>query len=391
MKILFDARVFSKGEVSGIPEYARLLLEHLLKIDTLNEYSLFLNSFLGVPSPVDRKKYKNLSVFNMHIPNRVLDFLFKYINQPKIDIIMGADVIFSPHFNILSHKKNTPRVVTFHDLSFERFPQFYSPRGKLWHWRQNPKKQAEDAQEIIAVSNSTKVDLVEYYKISPEKISVVYSGVNPFFSLPVLPSHLYEFQKEHNLPKRFILTLGTIEPRKNIQGLVRAFNIIKQKEDMRDVKLVIAGKDGWLCDDIYKEINVSPWRGDIIMWGQASLEEARNLYKLASVFATPSFLEGFGFPALEAQTCGVPVVASNRGSLPEILERSALLCDPKNDEELALHIFTLFSDQELREDMISRGYENVRRFDWEKTAQKTLEIFKKYKTSLSENIESVEI
>ncbi len=390
MKILFDGRVLAKGEVSGIPEYARLLFTYLLKIDLANEYSLFLNSFLGITPPINIRHHANASMVNTHIPNRLLDFSFKFFHQPKVDFFVRPDVIFSPHFNILAKRKSTPRIITFHDLSFERFPEFHSPREKLWHWRQNPKKQAEDADEIIAISNSTKVDLVELYKISPKKISVVYSGINPYYLLPVLPSQLYAFRQDRALPKNFIFTLSTLEPRKNISGVVRAFNILKEKKECRDFKLVIAGKEGWLCDDMYKTINDSPWRDDIILWGPASYEEARNLYHLASVFVCASFFEGFGFPPLEAQSCGTPVVSSNTGSLPEVLGRSALLYDPRDEEGMASGVCSLIDNEELRNDMIARGFENIQRFEWEKTAAETLNIFKKY-TKGRTDIEATEI
>ncbi|MEW6617254.1 MAG: glycosyltransferase family 1 protein [Patescibacteria group bacterium] len=390
MRILFDGRVLTKGEVSGIPEYARLLFTHLLKIDLMNEYILFFNSFSKTTLPVDIKHHANASSLNFHIPNRALDFSFKFLHHPKVDFFTRPDVIFSPHFNVLAKNKKTPRIITFHDLSFERFPEFYSSREKLWHWRQNPKKQAESAEEIIAISNSTKVDLVELYKIPPQKISVVYSGINPFYLLPVLPSQLYSFREERGLPKNFILTLSTLEPRKNIPGLIRAFNILKEKEEYGDFKLIIAGKEGWLCDSIYEEIKKSQWRDDIVLWGPASYEEAKNLYHLASVFVCTSFFEGFGFPPLEAQACGTPVVSSNKGSLPEILERSALLYEPDNEEGIASGIASLIADKELREKIITLGFENVSRFEWEKTAQETLKIFKKYKKE-SSKVETMEL
>jgi len=390
MKILFDGRIFTKGEVSGIPEYARLLFTHLLKIDLMNEYVLFLNSFYKTTLPVDIKHHANASLLNFHIPNRALDLFLKFLHQPKIDFFTRPDVIFSPHFNVLAKSKKTPRIITFHDLSFERFPDFFSSREKLWHWRQNPKKQAENAEEIIAISNSTKVDLVEFYKIPPKKISVIYSGINPYYAIPVLPSQLYTFREERQLPKNFILTLSTLEPRKNIPGLIRAFNILKEKGDYRDFKLVIAGKEGWLCDSIYEEIKKSSWKDDIVLWGPASYEEAKNLYHLASVFVCTSFFEGFGFPPLEAQMCGTPVVSSNKGSLPEILERSALLYEPDNEEGIASGIESLITDKELREKMITLGFENASRFEWEKTARETLKIFEKYKKENSK-VETIEI
>lgn len=364
MQILFDARLLGRGEASGIEEYTKNLLTALLAVDQNNDYVLFCNRFTKFPI---FKQISNFKTINWHIPNKLLDFSARFLDFPKIDNYVKTDLIFSPHFNILSVAK-TPRVITFHDLSFLRHPDFFSWKQKFWHWLQNVKKQAQQAEKIIAVSEFTKNDLVNLLGIPPEKISVIYSGISEEFRKNPLPHTLNA--------KPYILYLGTLEPRKNVPAIIRAFNLLKQKPVFRDWQLVIAGRPGWLFNSIVKEATVSPYKEDIIFRGAVNSAERVSLYNLAKVFVYPSFFEGFGFPPLEAQACGCPVVVSDRTSLPEIMGASALLVNPWKIEDLATAIEQAGMNGELREKLITMGKENVKRFVWSKTARETLEVFK---------------
>lgn len=374
MKILIDIRSLIGNAVSGIPEYTRLLVENFCKIKSDYEYIFFANS-LRKQLSTDTLPQKARFV-NWHIPNKVLDFSTHFLHYPKIDAFYKPDVIFSPHFNSLA-VKNTPRVVTFHDLSFVRSPEFYSFRKRFWHFLEGPKYQAESADRIIAVSNSTKNDLIDFYKIPEEKVSVVYSGVNSFFFEKVPEEKLRVFRDARGLNRPFILFVGTLEPRKNITSIIRALNILKQKKSFSDLKLVIVGARGWLSDQIFIEAEHSKFREDIIFWGNASFEELRNLYQLAQVFIYPSFFEGFGFPPLEAQASGLPVITSNSGSLPEILGNSAFIVDPRDIYELVSAAEKILGDFFVREELREKGLKNARKFVWKKTAEATLSILEK--------------
>lgn len=365
MKILIDIRSLIGG-VSGIPEYTRLLIDYFYKIRPEYEYIFFANSFRKLFSHSAASK-------NWHIPNKILDFSTHFLGYPKIDAFYKTDVIFSPHFNSLA-VKNTPHIVTFHDLSFVRSPEFFSLRKKLWHFLEGPKHQAESADKIIAVSNSTKSDLIDFYKVPDEKISVVYSGINPFFFEKVSEEKLRDFRKSRGLEKPFILFVGTIEPRKNIISTIRLLNILKQKKSFSDLRLVIVGARGWLYNEIFTEAKRSQFKDDIVFWGNASFEELRNLYQLAQVFVYPSFFEGFGLPPLEAQASGLPVVASNSGSLPEILKDSAFIVNPRNIDELVSATERVLGDFFVREGLREKGLKNARGFSWGKTAEETMSI-----------------
>lgn len=374
MKILIDIRSLIGNAVSGIPEYTRLLIEHFHKIRPDYEYIFFANS-LRKPLSANALPQKARFV-NWHIPNKVLDFSMRFLGQPKIDVFYKSDVIFSPHFNSLA-VRSAPRVVTFHDLSFVRSPEFYSFRKRSWHFLEGPKQQAQAATKIIAISNATKSDLINFYKIPDEKISVVYSGVNPFFFEKISEEKLRAFRDARGLNQPFLLFVGTLEPRKNITAVIQLLNILKQKKAFSNLKLVIVGARGWLYDKIFLEAGRSQFKKDIVFYGSVSFEELRNLYHLARVFVYPSFFEGFGFPPLEAQACGSPVIASKNGSLPEILKNSALFINPHNVDELVSATEKILTDFFMREALIEKGLENVKRFTWENTARETLSILEK--------------
>ncbi len=368
MRIFIDARVLNNQKISGIFEYTKNLLNHLLKIDQENEYLLFLNSFRK------RRKidfnFKNIKILNYHLPNRFLELLTRFLNFPKIDQFIKADIFFQPNINILAFKEYQKRIMTIHDLSFVHFPEFFGYRERLWHWRQNLEKQIQKIGLIIAVSDFTREDILKTFKLRPEKVIRIYSGVNKFYQ-----------PKDFPLPSRpFILYLGTIEPRKNISTLIQAFNLLKKNnKKFQDFQLVLAGSFGWLYDKILKEAQESVYFSDIIFKGQVSEEEALVLYNTASVFVYPSFFEGFGFPPLEAQACGLPVIASDQTSLPEILGKSAILVNPHRVYELTSALEAVLTNDRLRKELKVKGFENVKRFDWDKTAQEFLLCLKSFR------------
>ena len=335
MKIIFDARVLTRGGLSGIEEYARNLLKTLLAVDSANRYFLFYSGLrkqpLNYQLPITN--YQSLKIIDWKIPNKIFEVSSRFLSWPKLDRFIEADLIFSPHFNILA-KTETPRVITFHDLSFLRHPYFFSQKQKFWHWLQNYKKQAQEAAKIIAVSEFTKSDLVNLLAVPEEKISVIYSGVDDQFKkMSADDRRLKDFRGKHKLDSPFILYLGTLEPRKNIPAIIRAFNALKSNPRFKDLKLILAGRPGWLYQNIANEIGKSSYGKDIALFGPVSGEDRVLLYNLAEVFIYPSFFEGFGFPPLEAQACGCPVIAADRASLPEILGQSAILIDPSRVEE----------------------------------------------------------
>ena len=353
MKILIDTRLLRKGNTSGVEEYTKLLIENILAIDQKNSYEFFSRFFL---------------------PNKILDISAKFFNYPKIDKFFKPDLVFSPHFNNIP-LENTPRVLTIHDLSFVHHPDFFSNRHKFWHYLQDIEKQISKAKIILTDSDFTKSDLINTFHVSHEKIKRVYPGLNNKFKR-IHPDE--QILAKYKIKKPYLLYLGTLEPRKNVISLVEAFEILKTAKKFKDLNLVIAGGRGWLYKEILKKINSSQFKEDIILTGSVEEGDKVHIYNGAEVFIYPSFFEGFGFPPLEAQACGVPVVASTRTSLPETLGNSAVLVDPWRIGDLAHAIEEILINPNWKIYLVSAGFRNSKRFSWKKTAEEIISIFENF-------------
>jgi len=396
MKIGIDIRVLAKGTRTGVEEYTINLLSNLLPINNNIRYQLFYNAYQKVNLNYNWISLSNVELNDFKIPNRFFFISSRYFNSPKIDKLLGGlDVYFNPHFFIAPVSQRCKKIITFHDLSFKHYPEFFSWRKRLWQkFLMDTKKEAQKADKIIAVSESTKSDLINFYKIKPDKIKVIYSGVGKQFKplfchsersegsrgseatrelirdSSATPQNDRVIRKKYNLPERFILYFGTIEPRKNIIGLIKAFELLKDK----DCRLVIAGAKGWLYQDIFKVANKSKKRKDIIFTGFVEESDKPALYNLSELFVYPSFFEGFGFPPLEAMACGIPTIVSSNSSLPEVVGKAALMVDVANIDELAWSIEIALSDKELRKRLIKDGLIQAKKFSWRKCAQETLNV-----------------
>jgi glycosyltransferase involved in cell wall biosynthesis len=378
MNIGVDIRVLAKGTRTGIEEYTINLLSRLLSLDHKNNYKLFYNAFRKAPLKYFWLRRPNVKVHEFNYPNRfVLDPMAKFFGLPKVNRLLGgADVFFCPHFLLNRVSGKCKKVITFHDLSFEYFPEFFPWRKRSWHKFLAPKKRAYDAQKIIAVSHSTKNDLVDLYNVPGERIKVIYSGVGEEFRKLSGGKWKAPTVKKYKLPKKFILYFGTIEPRKNLAGLIKAYEIFRKKLTDRSQRpaLVIAGQKGWLYRDILALAKHSQFSRDIIFTDFVESEDKVYLYNLASAFVYPSFFEGFGFPPLEAMSCGVPVICSNTSSFPEVAGEGALMIDPYNFEEMAWAINEIWTDENLSEFLVAKGFEQAKKFSWNKCAKETLEV-----------------
>lgn len=376
MNIGIDIRVLARGARTGVEEYAINLLSEILPLDKSVNYKLFYNAYRKVELNYPWLALDNVYLKSYKIPNRFFFIGARYLDRPKIDKLLGGvDVYFNPHFFVAPLSRSCRKVITFHDLSFEHHPEFFSKRKRLWQkLLMNTKKEAEKADKIIAVSNSTKEDLINLYGIDSDKIEVVYSGVAKRFKPVNNEQQITNSVKEkYNLPDKFILYFGTIEPRKNIVGIIEAFELLKSDKSL---KLVIAGAKGWLYGDIFKAAKNSKRSQDIFFTGFVDNEDKPFLYNLAELFVYPSFFEGFGFPPLEAMACGLPTIVSCNSSLPEVVGKAALMIDPANIDELAWAIEIALTDNELRKRLIEAGIKRAKKFSWQKCAEKTLAVLK---------------
>lgn len=404
MKIGIDVRILAKGTRTGVENYTINLLSRLLPLDKSKKYKLFYNGFKKPKLDYPWLKSSNIKIKILRFPNRIFDLFLRFLKFPKIDkVLKGVDVFLSPHFLLTPVSSSVKTIIVFYDLSFVRFPEFFSLPKLLWHKFVYPKYQAQKADLIVAISESTKRDLINLYGINPEKIKVIYPGIeNGFKPIDKNNPQLSRVKEKYRLPNNFILYFGTIEPRKNILGLIKAFERIKEAKnlpllqiqwqgfegvvkkeeeknvDFSDLKLVIAGSKGWLYKDVFKKAKESRFSKDINFIGFIDEEDKPYLYNLADVFVYPSFFEGFGLPPLDAMACGVPTIVSNNSSLPEVVGNGAITVDANNIDELGFAIRKVLENQELKDYLIKKGLSRAKKFDWEKTAQEFLNLFKIY-------------
>ncbi len=379
MRILIDIRCLNDGRHTGVEEYVRELLRHLLAIDRENTYLLFTNAWGDIPADFSwLSRYANVRLMRFRWPNKLLNLSLWYLRRPRLDrLVGGADVVFIPNLNFVAVSRGTPLVVTAHDLSFELYPETFSWRRRLWHFLVNFPGLTRRAARVIAVSRSTAGDLRHFYGLAEERIAVVPSGLDKRFR-PIDRNRpeLLAVKEKYGLPYRFILHLGTLEPRKNLAALIRAFEKLHAEgtDETRKYALVIAGSDGWRAEETMAAVLASPVRDKILHIGFVEEDDKAALYNLATLFVYPSFYEGFGFPPLEAAAAGTPVIASETSAFPETLGEGALLVDPWQPEELYQAMRAVLTDQSLRERLKRTGSERARGFDWETAARETLTV-----------------
>lgn len=378
MKIAIDIRCLMHKNYSGVAEYTYNLLDNLFKIDRQNQYILFYNSKKNITANLPQFPYSNVKFKGFTYPNKLFNFSVRFLHWPQIDKMLGGvDIFFIPNFNFLSLSSNCKKILTVHDLSFEIYPNFFSLKRKLWHRIIAPRKIIRQADSLIADSQSTKNDLIELYQVAAGKIKIIHLGVDRLLYKKIEPSNLNLklIKDKYKLPDQFILYLGTIEPRKNIESIIESFNLLKIDSSFQDLNLVIAGEAGWRCKQVFEMASKSKYKDQIKFIGYVKKSDKPYLYNLTETFLFPSFYEGFGLPILEAQACGTPVITSTNSSLPEITADSAFLINPDNLTEIKNAIRQILTNQELKNDLINKGLENSAKFTWQKCAQETLQLF----------------
>jgi len=381
MRVGIDA--LSVGNRSGSGVYTRKLVENLLAIDRRNEYIVLWPAGLEeIPAPhASNAKLITVQTWNpigRSIRSR-LAFSGAQTGGVKVDVFhfpasvgpfLGPFEAFAVALGA-SVAGRVRTVVTVHDLSFVRHPECFG-LAKRQYYRTAIGRGARLAHTVIADSVSARSDLVELAGVSPEKICVIPLGVEPELR-PVRDDRVLQIvRKKYSLPDRFILFLGTIEPRKNIVRIVEAFASLRERLPHH---LVIAGRKGWKYQDVFRAVNRLRLESNVHFPGRIAEQDVAALYSLADIFVWPSLYEGFGLPVLEAMACGVPVVTSNTSSLPEVAGSAAIMVDPLSTEEIAGAIMRLVEDAPLRGQLIAKGFVRASELTWRRTAASTLLVY----------------
>lgn len=262
-------------------------------------------------------------------------------------------------------------VITIHDLAFKTLKNEFTLKTRLWK-NFITDLSVKKADKIIAITNFTKSEIEKYYPYAKNKTTVIYNGFNDFSKEPINEKKLRDGFSEI-ISNPYILTVSTISPRKNIDGLIKAFNLLKEQIPHN---LIIAGKNGWNYEYVFRLVDELKLNDRVWFTGAVTDDELKLLYKNASLFVYPSYYEGFGLPPLEAMACGCPTIVLNESSLPEVVGKGALLVYSSDEDELSKKIKFLLYNDIYRNYIINEGLDNVKRFSWIETAKKIIEIYK---------------
>ena len=358
------------GKKTGVGWYIYNIVKELSKSDRNDYIAEFIN-FMGRHDVKSQIDYDIKIKQNKMITYTMYNFLTKKLNI-RHNLIFGTKSDIYHFFNFTIPKNIKGKViVTIHDTVFISAPETMGNRKALEEYKYGAKK----SDLIITVSKSAKNDIIKNLGVIEDKIEIVHPGIDiESYSKKYEKEYLEKIRKKYKLPLEYILYLGTIEPRKNIERIVKAFKNYK-KEVKDDLKLVIVGNKGWKYDNIMKLIE--SMGTDIILTGYIDEEDKIPIYKLAQIFVFPSLYEGFGMPVLEAMAAGVPVITSNVSSLPEVAGDAAILVDPLNEDEIFEAYKKIRNDSNYREEMILKGYEQAKKYQWKYSAKKLEEIYDK--------------
>lgn len=371
-RIAIDMTCTPKNK-TGIGRYIKNLVEALQKEDNKNEYYLFTHSddldgfditapnfhFVAVNSAILRKTYIRILWEQIVLPFR--------LKSLKIDLML------SPNFT-MPYLSKVKKVVAFHDLTYFFMPEMHTPL-KREMFKTYIRFSAKASSAILAISENTKNDIISYFPKTREKISLTPLGVAPnFYAFKNRKVDVIDLVEKYGLPLNYILYVGTIEPRKNVISLIKAYEQLSS-DIKSQYKLVLCGKKGWLYEDLFAYYEQSPDKDNIVFSGFITDEDLPYLYHQAALFAYVSHYEGFGIPLIESMACDTPLITSNTSSMKEIALNAALLVNPEKPTEIAEAIERLLTDASLRENFKSQYADKLSYYNWENCAKSTAQVF----------------
>jgi len=357
---------------AGLGRYAAALVEQLVTQDKAGRYTLFTHGRFDADAlppalralprshvPLDPRPWR-MGVWLAHALGVSLDRAL-----PRVDLFHATEHLLPP-------LKNAKTVFTLHDLIFQFFPEYHLPLNR-WFLVNAMPHFLRRADAIIAVSECTKRDAIYFYNLPPEKITVIYEGVNPALRPVDAPELIDQARVRYAHGQPFIFFLGTIEPRKNIPTLIDTLRVLRARGLPH--RLLIAGRKGWLYRGVFEHARATGMENEIDFLDYVPDADLPALFAACDAFVFPSLYEGFGLPPLEALACGAPVVCSNTSSLPEVVGDAAVLVDPRDVGEIAAATECVIGDPSRRAELRARGIAQAAQFSWERAARETLQLY----------------
>ncbi len=370
IKVLINGLQLS-DENSGVQYYTNNLLKEIRKLEDLQIKALVSKSYFPNIGVSDKLQFQYVDINSKNRLKRIYYEnlkLHQFLRQEKFNLYHATNYLL-PYFSKFKS------VLTIHDLIAINHPQFCQNESVIY-FSLLQSRSIKQATKIIAVSNTVKNEIIKKYNVPPEKIVTIYHGVNENFKKENDSFRLNEVKVKYNLPDKFILFVGNIEPKKNLKQLIEAYNLLRKKSEIIH-KLVIVGKKGWKYNDVFKKVNELKLDKQVFFNGYIPEDDLPVIYSLADLFVFPSLYEGFGIPPLEAMACEIPVLVSNRGALPEITGGKCIQINPLDIEDIAEGMYNLITDNNLRKKSIEDSKNWVKTFTWEKAAKETVQVYEK--------------
>ena len=366
MRIGVDARLVYH-QPAGISRYTGHLLQALAELDTTDEFTVFQHRKHKTPL-IEASNFRRATLYSP-VHHRLEQYaLALELYRFPLDLLHSTDFIPALHSPFKS-------VITVHDLAFLHYPHFLTAESAAYYGQID--KAVVRADHIIVPSEHTRQDLIGQMGVNADKVSVIYEAANPLFAPLPVEAMRREMAAKYGLPDTYILTVGTIEPRKNVIGLLQGFACLRQKFGLAmPAGLAIAGSRGWLYEETLEAVHNLKLDDSVFFLGRVPDGDLQKLYVGARCHIHVAYYEGFGLPPLEAMACGTPTIVSNVSSLPEVVGDAALLVNPRDEEEIAVAMHRLLTDDALHAELREKGLQRARTFSWDKAAQRTLAVYR---------------
>jgi glycosyltransferase involved in cell wall biosynthesis len=375
MRVGIDCReLFQDNQWAGMAQRLYQLVTRCPLLEPDLEYRLFFSfvksRHLPKVSPLLRANSR-LKIARFPVP--VTDFLLRRLPVP-IELFVGSVDIFHGPIYFLPAAVSCTRIMTIHDLMFYRHPEFL-PRDFTQFFDSIVRQSIKRVDHVVAVSHYTKNDIVDLLGVSEDRIHVIENGVSEHFTPVRDEERLTRVLKKYGLDRPYILFVGTMETKKNLVGLLNAYEELKKNESIDEI-LVVAGSMKWAYREFSRLVKEKDLEKDVLCTGYIDQEELPALYSACRLFVFPTLFEGGGIPPLEAMACGAPVVTSSVTAVPEMVGDAAVLVNPRNFHDIARGIFEVLTNDDLRNYLVMKGFDRAKQMSWNRTARKVIELYR---------------